>query len=125
AAARWYHYKAAEISTRHQCAVNGVNLTVAINVPWVLHMDSKFHQDLLGQKTRAVFKWLPRRLFETFRPRLATEAKDKVYALGISYSSDLVNFTIEYTQEVNEVSALVTKAMIRKGDVAQDGLDII
>ncbi|KAK7398358.1 hypothetical protein QQX98_012252 [Neonectria punicea] len=131
AAARWYHYKTAEISTQHQHAVNGIDLTVAMNVPWVLRVGSEFHQDLLGQKTRAVFKWSLRRLLETFRPRLATEAKDKVYALlgvsevGISYSSGFVNFTIDYTQEVNEAFALVTKAMICKGDVAQDDLDII
>ncbi|KPM44798.1 hypothetical protein AK830_g1717 [Neonectria ditissima] len=131
AAARWYHYKAAEISGRHQRAVNGIDLTVAMNVPWVLRMGSEFYHDLLGQKTRAVFKWSLRRLLETFRPRLATEPKDKVYALlgvseiGISYSSDLVNFTIDYTQGLNEIFALVTKVMICEGDVSQDDLDIV
>ncbi|KAH7160082.1 heterokaryon incompatibility protein-domain-containing protein [Dactylonectria estremocensis] len=131
AAARWYHYKAAAIASRHERRVNGVDLTVAMNVPWVFRHGSEFHPQLLGQKTRAVFKWPLRRLLEQFRPRLATEAKDKVYALlgvsdlGISHSSKIVDFTIDYSQELKEVFALVTKAMISNGDVNQDDLDVI
>ncbi|KAH6990329.1 heterokaryon incompatibility protein-domain-containing protein [Ilyonectria destructans] len=131
AAARWYHYKAAAISSRHRRSVNGVDLTVAMNLQWVSRYGSEFLPELLGQKTRAVFKWPLRRLLEQFRPRLATEAKDKVYALlgvsdlGISYSSDIVNFTVDYSQELKEVFALVTKAMICNGDVRQDDLDVI
>ncbi|KAF7544004.1 hypothetical protein G7Z17_g10296 [Cylindrodendrum hubeiense] len=131
AAARWYHYKAAAIASRHRRSVNGVDLTVAMNVPWVVRHGAEFIPELLGQKTRAVHKWPLRRLLEQFRPRLATEAKDKVYALlgvsdmGVSYSSDIVNFTIDYSQELKGVFALATKAMICNGDIAQDDLDIM
>ncbi|KAH7144080.1 hypothetical protein EDB81DRAFT_843180 [Dactylonectria macrodidyma] len=90
AAARWYHYKAAAVASRHQRDVNIVDLTIAMN-------------------------WPLRRLLEQFRPRLETEAKDKVYALlGVSDMGEL-----------REMFDSVTKAMISKDGIYEDDLDIV
>ncbi|CAM1507403.1 Fc.00g070440.m01.CDS01 [Cosmosporella sp. VM-42] len=131
AAAQWYHYKAALVSKSHQRIVDGISLTVAMNIPWCARYGSEFHKDLFGQKTHATFKWPLRSLLEQFRPRLATEPKDKVYALlgvsemGTEFSGQGVDFTVDYSQSLREVFALATKAMICSGDVAEDNLDII
>ncbi|KAH6880154.1 heterokaryon incompatibility protein-domain-containing protein [Thelonectria olida] len=131
AAARWHYYKGAKIPWKHEPKVNGINLTVGMNLPWCARSGSEFLPQLLGQKTRPVYKWPLRRLLEGFRPRMATEPKDKVYALlgisevGVEYSSDDIDFTVDYTQSVKDVFALATRVMIARGDVGDDDLDII
>ncbi|KAF7562057.1 hypothetical protein G7046_g2090 [Stylonectria norvegica] len=131
AAAQWYHYKAAEISDSHRRSIDGIYLTVSMIIPWVSRSGSEYYAELLGQKTHPTFRWPLRKLLERLRPRLAVEAKDKVYALlGISelsnkHESDTVDFTVDYSQSLREVFALATKAMICSGDVNEDDLDII
>lgn len=131
AAARWFYYKAGKMHGKQRPAVSGIDLPVGMHLPWCAREGSEYLPGLPGQKTRPVYKWPLRRLLKAFRLRLATEPRDKVYALlgisevGIEYKADGIDFAVDYAQDVKHVFAAATRVMIDSGDVTEDDLDII
>jgi hypothetical protein len=125
AAARWICYKGKAVHDRHKRQVNGMCLVrQMVGIPWRYKYGSEYLAEILGQKTRPTCKWGMRSLLERLRPRLASDPRDKVYALvGISdlhgESSEGRTLTIDYSQSVAEVYTQVTHAII-KHDATSD-----
>ncbi|KAH7303227.1 heterokaryon incompatibility protein-domain-containing protein [Stachybotrys elegans] len=129
AAARWICYKGKAVHDRHERQVNGMCLVrQMVGIPWRVKYRSEYLADLLGQKTRPTCKWAMRSLLEQLRPRLASDPRDKVYALvGISdlhrESAEGGSLAIDYSQSVAEVYTRVTNAIIKHD--AMDDADVI
>ncbi|KAF4970554.1 hypothetical protein FSARC_2463 [Fusarium sarcochroum] len=112
AAARWFCYKAKAIHDDNDREVDGMCLvTQMVAIPWRAKMGSEYLQELMGQKTRPTCKWGLRDLLEALRPRLATDPRDKVFALlGISDEDMPVDYSISvkdaYTQATDTIIKL-------------------
>ncbi|KAJ3533941.1 hypothetical protein NM208_g7761 [Fusarium decemcellulare] len=129
AAARWFCHKAKAIHERNKRQVDGMCLaTQMVMIPWRAKMGSEYNPQLLGQKTRPTCKWGLRDLLERLRPRLATDPRDKVYALvAISEVDDQFcsdeGSGIDYSLSVREVYTQATNEIIKSDPTAD--LDVI
>ncbi|KAH7174235.1 heterokaryon incompatibility protein-domain-containing protein [Fusarium flagelliforme] len=116
AAARWYCFKAKGLHEEHPRDVNGACLvTQMTTIPWRARLGSEYRPELLGQKTRPTCKWAMRDLLEALRPRLATDPRDKVFALvGISeIGMDDTKMAVDYSKSVRDVFTQATDAIIK------------
>ncbi|RBR26392.1 uncharacterized protein FIESC28_00797 [Fusarium coffeatum] len=116
AAARWYCFKAKGLHKEHPRDVNGACLVTQMStIPWRARLGSEYLPDLLGQKTRPTCKWAMRDLLEALRPRLATDPRDKVFALlGISeIGMDDTKMSVDYSKSVKDVFTEATDAIIK------------
>ncbi|GKU21760.1 unnamed protein product [Fusarium langsethiae] len=117
AAARWYCYKAGAIREDYPREVDGARLmTQMTTIAWRMKLGSEYYPDLFDRDARPTCRWGLRDLLENLRPRLATDPRDKVFALlGISdvdrefwndkgmavdYSKSLVDVFTEATDEI-------------------------
>ena len=131
-AAAWYHYKAGDaVFPHHKRTVDGVANATDMSLTWNIRQGSEYLAPLLGQKTHPTYKWALYRLLQTFRNRLATDPRDKVYALvGLSeldgkIGSDDEPFVIDYAKDVRTVFAETARAIIRNNSFQEGNIDII
>lgn len=86
-AASWYEWKAGIIKNIYDTrrAIDGISLTISMNLWWRSGVGSELYPDLCGQKIRPVYKWDTLELLFQFRSCLAIEPMDRLYALlGVS-----------------------------------------
>ncbi|KAL2130233.1 hypothetical protein VTI74DRAFT_6730 [Chaetomium olivicolor] len=129
-AASWYHYKAGAVSKRHRRSVDGIELTIVMDLTWNIRMGSEYFADLLGQKTTPTYRWELQRLLSTFRRRKATDPRDKVYALlGLSdfdFDVESGRFEVDYTKDVKTVFTYTARAIIKRNSrLSGSNLDIL
>ncbi|KAL4731442.1 hypothetical protein ACLX1H_000409 [Fusarium chlamydosporum] len=119
AAARWYCFKAKSLHKQHPREIEGACLvTQMTTIAWRMKLGSEYHAELLGQNTRPTCKWGLRDLLENLRPRLATDPRDKVFALlGISdidrqFWGDK-GMAVDYSKSVVDVFTQATDEIIK------------
>jgi hypothetical protein len=119
AAARWYYFKAGAIHQEHPRGIDGVHLvTQMTTIAWRMKMGSEYNRELFQQSTRPTCKWGLRDLLENLRPRLATDPRDKVFALlGISdidrqFWGDK-GMSVDYSKSVVDVFTQATDEIIK------------
>ncbi|KAF4446867.1 heterokaryon incompatibility protein [Fusarium austroafricanum] len=119
AAARWFCYKAQPIHNKYPRQVDGMCLVKdMVAIPWRFKMGSEYYPGLFNQKTHPTCKWGLRDLLENLRPRLATDPRDKVFALlGISdIDSKLLDdngMAVDYSMSVTDVFTQATDEIIK------------
>ncbi|XEV03017.1 hypothetical protein FSHL1_008304 [Fusarium sambucinum] len=117
AAARWYCYKAGAIHQDHQREVHGASLAGQMStIAWRMREGSEYYPSLFNRSAHPTCKWSLRDLLENLRPRLATDPRDKVFALlgisdvdrgywgnkgmAVNYSMSLVDVFTQATDEI-------------------------
>ncbi|CAG1978439.1 unnamed protein product [Fusarium graminearum] len=119
AAARWYIYKAGAIRQDYPREVDGARLvTQMTTIAWRTKMGSEYYRELFNQEARPSCRWGMRDLLENLRPRLATDPRDKVFALlGISDIDrelwDDRGMTVNYSKSVEDVFTQATDEIIK------------
>jgi Heterokaryon incompatibility protein (HET) len=126
-AATWYHWKASAVAKNlPEPDVDGIKSTVSMNLRWSVRLGSEFFRDPTDHKERPSYKWDLLNLLNTFRSRLATEPKDKLYALlGLSANNEDPLLQPDYSKSMMEIFRDATIAVIN-GPLKFDGnLDVL
>ncbi|MCJ1359348.1 MAG: hypothetical protein MMC33_009350 [Icmadophila ericetorum] len=117
-AAAWYTWKAVSVWDQYERTTDGIHLTTSMNLRWTLRLGSEYFPSLPDQKSRPVYKWSLENLIHRFHDRLATDSRDKIYALlGLSHEFYSAKgnplFRPDYSKPVMEVFRDCTRAIFK------------
>jgi hypothetical protein len=126
-AATWYSWKASflhEVMTKFD--VDGIQLTVSMNLKWRSRLGSEFFRDLSLANERPTYKWNLLNLLSQFRPRLASDPRDKLYALlGVSLGDDDPLVKPDYSKGTMKVFWDATRSIIKDHESFSGKLQVL
>ena len=129
-AATWFLSKAAAVKEELvPRKINGIEHTLKMNIHWQSRWGTEFFRDRTKHKDRPEYTWSAFRLLNAFRSRLATDPRDKAYALlGVSDLARPFNgqkIDIDYSKSTKEVYTDFARGLTTLDSIAYSDLDIL